>query len=53
MDARMTLVRTRALSIACAYCRARIGEPCVNPKNGAELRFQPAHTQRLLDSGGL
>lgn len=52
MDARMILIRTRALSIVCRYCRARVGDPCVNPKNGEEIRYQPAHTLRLLDSGG-
>lgn len=49
--AQLVLERHRALTVACEYCHAPVGEPCANPKTGAELGRLPAHNARLRDVG--
>lgn len=49
--AQLVMERHRALTVPCTYCRAPQGDPCTNPKTGAELGRLPAHTVRLQDAG--
>jgi hypothetical protein len=39
--------RKRARSVACPYCGAREGQPCVVPDDGRELTKTLAHSSRL------
>ena len=47
--AALVLARARALTVACEYCRAQIGDECVS-REGVTLAMQPAHTVRLRDA---
>lgn len=40
--------RAEALTVACGYCHAAIGDRCVNPKAGVPIEHQAAHWLRLV-----
>lgn len=44
-----TRIRAEALVVACRYCHAIIGAPCVT-ELGKELEAFPAHTMRISDA---
>lgn len=43
--------RERALAVACPYCNAQPGDPCVRKGTDAVLVGPPAHTNRIDAAG--
>lgn len=43
--------RTEALTVVCDYCRATVGERCVNRATGSLIEHQAAHLVRLTVTG--
>ena len=46
-DAEWRIERETAQQVACPWCKAPAGEPCINSVTGNAMRKPPAHWQRL------
>jgi hypothetical protein len=49
--AEFTRLRAESMNIACTYCKAIIGEVCINLANQGQLTHMPAHMSRIKECG--